>query len=110
MRVVSGDHWAEVSEEPYTWGQKNRIKDSVRHEGFTPFKLKLVTERVTSWSEAGEPSDPAAWDPVDNEFGEAVFGAALKTWAAVPDPNAPSGDGSSSPSPLASPSETPTPS
>ena len=109
MRVEHGGHWAELSEAPFTWGQRNRIRDAAAKEGFyESFQVALVTQRVTSWSEQGDPADPKAWDPVDAEFGDAVARAALETWKAAPDPNAtvpPSSD-----SPPAAPSETPTPS
>ena len=108
MRVEHGGHWAELSAAPFTWGQKNRIRDAADKPFFEGFATTLVTQRVTSWSEPGDPADPKAWEPVDADFGDAVFKAALETWKAAPDPNAtvpPSSD-----SPPAAPSETPTPS
>jgi len=110
VRVEHGGHWADLSEAPFTWGQKNRIRDAADKPFFETFAVALVTNRVTAWSEPGEPSEPKAWEPVDADFGDAVFKAALSIWSAAPDPNAASGDGKSSPSPQDSPSETPTPS
>jgi hypothetical protein len=108
MRVEHGGHWAELSEAPFTWGQKNRIRDSADKPFYGGFATVLVTQRVTSWSEAGDPTEPAAWEPVDSDFGDAVFRAALDLWKAAPNPNATSAP--SGPSPEARPSETPTPS
>lgn len=112
MRVEHGGHWAEVSEAPFTWGQRNRIRDAAATGGFyESFAVALVTNRVTAWSEAGDPSDPKAWEPVDDDFGDAVLAAALGTWKKAPDPNSTSGDGSrSATSPQDSASETQTPS
>jgi len=110
VRVEHGGHWAELSEAPFTWGQKNKVRDSVDKPFYGGFATALVTQRVTAWSEAGDPTDPAAWEPVDADFGDAVFRAALDAWKAAPDPNGASGDGKSSPSPQDSPSKTPTPS
>ena len=110
MRVDSGNHWAELSEEPFTWGQRNKIRDAADGPFFTSFATTLVTVRVTSWSEKGDPKSAEAWESVDDTFGDAVLTAALKTWKDAPDPNAASGDDKSSPSPQDSPSEEPTPS
>ena len=109
MRVDSGNHWAELSEEPFTWGQRNRIRDAADGKFFTSFAVTLVTQRVTAWSEPGDPSLAEAWDTVDDTFGDAVLTAALELWKDAPDPNASSGDGKPSPSPPASESETQTP-
>jgi hypothetical protein len=109
VRVEHGSHWADVSEEPYTWGQRNAARDAAAEgEFYGKFAVKLVTLRVTAWSEAGEPSDPKAWEAVEDGFGDAVFKAALDTWSRAPDPNDPSGEGRPSPSPLGSGSETQT--
>ena len=110
MRVDHDGHWAELSEDPFTWGQRNRIRDAADGPFFSSFATTLVTERVTSWSEPGDPKLPAAWETVDDGFGDAVLTAALKSWKDAPDPNAQSGDGKSSPSPQDSESEAPTPS
>jgi hypothetical protein len=110
VRVDSGNHWAEISEEPFTWGQRNRIRDAADGPFFASFATTLVAQRVTSWSEEGDPTDPASWEAVDDKFGDAVLTAALETWKDAPDPNAPSGESKSSPSPQDSESETPTPS
>jgi len=109
VRVESGNHWAELSEEPFTWGQRNKIRDAADGPFFESFAVTLVTQRVTAWSYDTDPRDPKSWEPVDDAFGDAVFKKALESWKAAPDPNAASGGGKSSPSPLASPSETPTP-
>src|SRR3990167_3542729 len=109
MRVEHGGHWAELSETPFTWGQRNRIRDAAAREGFfESFAVALVTSRVTAWSESGDPTDAKAWEPVDADFGDVVFRAALDQWKAAPDPNAsapPSSD-----SPAAAPSQSPSPS
>ena len=108
MRVESGTHWAELSEEPFTWGARNRLRDAADGPFFESFAVALVTERTTAWSEAGDPKDPKAWDPVDSTFGDEVLQAALKLWKGAPDPNAQSGEDKPSPSPQDSGSETPT--
>lgn len=118
MRVESGTHWADISEEPWTWGQRNKARDAAsgKENFYQSFAVALVTMRVTAWSEPGDPADPQAWlgtpprytDGVDDQFADAVFEVVLKQWAASPDPNAPSGDGKSSPSPQDSASTTQT--
>ena len=109
MRAEHGGHWAELSEEPWTWGQKNRIRDAAARPGFyESFAVALVTSRVTTWSETGDPTDAKAWEPVDADFGDECFRKALDLWRGAPDPNAiapPSSD-----SPTAAASETPSPS
>ena len=110
MRVEHGGHWAELSEAPFTWGQRNKIRDAIDGGFFTSFATTLVSQRVTTWSYETDPTDVKSWADVDGGFGDAVFAAALKSWKDAPDPNEASGDGKSSPSPQDSPSETPTPS
>ena len=104
MRVEHGSHWAEVSEEPYTWGQRNKIRDAADGKFFEGFAVTLVSQRVTAWNCDGDPSDPDSWEPVDDKFGDKVLAAALKTWREVPDPNDSSAP--SEPSPEARPSRT----
>lgn len=108
MRVEHGGHWAELSEAPFTWGQRNRIRDAADGNFFSSFSPTLVSQRVTAWSYETDPTDPKAWDDVDDGFGDAVLAAALKTWKGAPDPNDTSAP--SEPSPEARPSKTPTPS
>lgn len=108
MRVASGDHWAELSTEPYTWGQKNKIRDAADGPFFESFAVTLVTQTVKTWSYDTDPTDPDSWAPVDDTFGDVVLKAALEKWKGVPDPNATSAP--SEPSPEARQSETPTPS
>jgi hypothetical protein len=110
VRVESGDHWAELSEEPFTWGARNRLRDAADGPFFASFAVALVAERTTAWSEPGDPTKPEAWDSVDDKFGDADLQAALQLWKDAPDPNAASGDDKSSPSPPDSESATPTPS
>src|SRR3990172_11824086 len=103
MRAEHGSHWAELSEAPFTWGQKNRIRDAAAKEGFYgSFAVALATSRVTAWSETGDPTDPKAWEPVDANFGDVVFRAALDLWRAAPDPNATAPPSSDSPAAAAS--------
>jgi hypothetical protein len=108
VRVESGPHWAEVSERPFTWGQRNRVRDAIDGPFFASFATTLVAARVTQWSYDTDPSDPKSWEEVDDTFGDAVLEAALQTWKDAPDPNAKSGEDKSSPSPQDSESETPT--
>jgi hypothetical protein len=108
MRVEHGGHWAEVSEAPFTWRGKNRIRDAADGPFFESFAQALVQDRVTAWSEPGDPKLPEAWDAIDADFGDAILKASLNVWKAAPDPNA-TGSQSSDSRPEA-PSETPTPS
>lgn len=87
MRVTSGDHWADVSEEPFGWRPKNRIRDAVDGGFYDGFIVALVTDRVTAWSEPGDPKQPEAWETVDAVFGDKVLAAALDIWKRTPDPN-----------------------
>jgi hypothetical protein len=103
--VEHGSHWAEVSGEPFTWGQRNKIRDAADGPFFESFAVTLVANRVTAWSYDTDPSDPASWEPVDDGFGDAVLTAALKAWKDAPDPNDSSAP--SAPSPAERPSETP---
>lgn len=80
MRVESNGHWAELSEKPLTWGDRNALRSAASKDFFVDFAPALVTKTVTTWGESGDPTDPAAWEPVDPEFGDAVFAAALKLW------------------------------
>lgn len=87
MRVESGRHWAELSEEPFLWGEKNRLRQAAAEPLFTSFGPLLVATRVTAWSYASDPGDLASWDTVDAAFGDVVLRAALDQWKAEPDPN-----------------------
>ena len=105
MKVTSGSHWAELSDEPYTWGQRNKIRDAADADSFyQSFAVALVSERTTAWSYETDPRDPASWEAVDDAFGDAVFAAALESWKVIPDPNASSAQ--SAPSPAARQSRT----
>lgn len=108
MRVTGGGHWAEVSEAPFGWRAKNRIRDTADGPFYESFILALVTDRVTAWSLDTDPKDSESWEAVPVEFGDAVLTAALAVWTGAPDPNVSSGE--SKPSPQADPSETPSPS
>lgn len=88
MRVEHGGHWAELSEAPFTWGQRNKLRDATDGPFYQSFAVALVTDRVTAWSEPGDPKLPEAWAPVDDGFGDAVLVAALRIWKGAPDPNA----------------------
>jgi hypothetical protein len=106
MRVTSGSHWAELSEEPFGWRAKNRLRDAAAGEGFyDSFALALVIDRTASWSYTADPKDAASWEAVDVAFGDAVLSAALRIWQGAPDPN--DSSGKSSPLPQDDPSETP---
>jgi hypothetical protein len=80
MRVEHGEYWAELSEKPLTWGERNALRSAASKDFFVDFAPALVTKTVTKWSLDTDPTDPASWEPVDPEFGDAVFGAALKLW------------------------------
>lgn len=109
MRVEHNGQWAELSDAPFTWGQRNRVRDAIDGGFFSSFAPTLVAERVTAWSYPSDPHDVKSWESVDDSFGDAVLGAALKVWKDAPDPNTTSGDGSKSKtSPQDSESETQT--
>lgn len=108
MRVEHGGHWADISDAPFTWGQRNRIRDAADGPFFQSFATTIVAERVMAWSEPGDPHDAKAWDEVDGTFGDKVLSAVLAQWKDTPDPNTTSGDVSrSDTSPQGSESETP---
>ena len=108
MRVTSGSHWAELSEEPFGWRPKNRLRDAAAGEGFyDSFALALVIDRTTAWSYEADPKKAESWETVDDRFGDAVLAAALKVWNGAPDPN--DSSGKSSPLPPDDQSETPNP-
>lgn len=106
MRVEHGGHWAEVSEEPFGWLPKGRIRDA-GYTGFNAgFALALVMDRVTTWSRDDDPKSASSWETVDPAFGDRIFVAAFDVWKRYDkDPN--SKGGRSKASPPASESETP---
>jgi hypothetical protein len=105
MRVTSGSHWAELSEEPFGWRAKNRIRDAAAEGFYDTFGVALVIDRVTAWSYTADPKAAESWEAIDDKFGDAVFSAALRIWQGAPDPN--DSSGKSSPLPPDDPSETP---
>jgi len=78
MRVTEGDHWAEVSEKPLTWGEKADIRDAADGPFWKGFAFTLVTTMVTAWSLDADPSEFASWETVPTAFGDKVFKAAIE--------------------------------
>jgi hypothetical protein len=97
MRVTSGSHWAELSEEPFGWRAKNRIRDAAAEGFYDTFGVALVMDRVTAWSYTADPKAAESWEAIDDKFGDAVFSAALRIWRGAPDPNDSSGKPKRSP-------------
>lgn len=89
-RVELNGLWAEIDETPLKWGQRNALRAAASRDFWADFAPALVSMTVTKWSLDTDPSDPTSWNPVDPEFGDAVFAEALKVWKArdeATDPN-----------------------
>jgi len=82
MRIEHNGHWAELGDKPLTWGERNSLRSASSKDFFVDFAPALVTQAVASWGEPGDCKDPLAWGPVDPEFGDKVFQAALDLWKA----------------------------
>lgn len=80
MRVELNGKWAELTDKPLEWGDRNKLRSAASRDFWVDFAPALVTWATESWSEPGDPKDVASWEPVDPEFGDAVFGAALNIW------------------------------
>lgn len=80
MRVEYNGHWAEVSEEPLTWGLRNRLRSAATKDFWEVFAPAVVTALVTAWSEAGSPKEASSWEPVDPDFADKVFAAAINVY------------------------------